>query len=135
VRSLWVYEAEADGMGHLVGRAEADGWSANTAADARGHMLYGPYATDIPAGAHTATFRMMIDNNTADTLRVVNLDVHDFARTSVLAQRAVYRDDFLSTFTYEDFTVSFTAAAGSELEFRIYWEDVAYIRVDRVTVR
>jgi hypothetical protein len=135
VRSVWVFEAEGPGMGHTVGRAEADGWSANTADDVRGHMLYGPYATDIPAGAHTATFRMMIDNNTADTLRVVNLDINDFARTTVLAQRAVNRPNFLSTFSYQDFDVSFTSAAASQLEFRVFWEDIAYIRVDRVTVR
>ncbi|MBN1772849.1 MAG: hypothetical protein JXB32_16380 [Deltaproteobacteria bacterium] len=130
------FEAESGSMGHVVGRAEADGWSANTAADGEGHLLYGPYTRDVPAGSRTATFRMMIDNNSADTLRVVNLDVHDFTTSTVLAQRGVRRNEFSGTMTYQDFAVSFTAPGGShELEFRIYWYDYAYIRVDRVTVR
>ena len=123
-------------MGHLVGRAEADGWSANTAADAAGHLLYGPYTRDVPAGSRSASFRMMIDNNSADTLRVVTLDVHDFTAGRVLAQREVRRTEFSGTMSYQEFAVSFSAPGGTnQLEFRVNWHDYAYIRVDRVTVR
>jgi len=130
------FEAESSAMGHIVGRAEADGWSANTAADGEGHLLYGPYTRDIPAGSRRAAFRMMIDNNTADTLRVVTLDVYDFTTNTVLAQRGVRRNEFSSTMTYQEFDVPFTAPGGpDQLEFRVDWHDYAYIRVDRVTVR
>ncbi|NMC71332.1 MAG: hypothetical protein GYA57_14875 [Myxococcales bacterium] len=130
------FEAESGAMGHIVGRAEADGWSANTAADSEGHMLYGPYTRDVPAGSRSAAFRMMIDNNSADTLRVVTLDVYDFTTTTVLAQRGVRRNEFSSTMTYQEFYVPFTAPGGSDqLEFRVLWHDYAYIRVDRVTIR
>jgi hypothetical protein len=135
VRVEWIFEAEGPGMGHTCGRAEADGWSAATADCEEGHMLYGPYATDIPAGAHAATFRMMVDNNTADDLRVVNLDVYDANRDDVLNERAVRRREFTGTWAYQDFAVSFTSASASRLEFRVYWDDVSYVRVDKVTVR
>jgi hypothetical protein len=56
----WVYQADGD-LSHIVGRADNGGWSANTAADPPGHLCYGPYATDIPAGANTVSFELMID--------------------------------------------------------------------------
>jgi hypothetical protein len=135
VRTAWLYEAEGPGMGHAIGRADEDGWSAATGPDSSDFMLYGPYATDIPAGAHSATWRLMVDNNSADTLRVVRLEVHDFARMSVLAQRWVTRDEFGAAWAYQDFPVAFTSAGGASLEFRIWWTDISYVRCDNVSVR
>jgi hypothetical protein len=77
----------------------------------------------------------MVDNNTADDLRVVNLDVYDANRDDVLNERAVRRREFTGTWAYQDFAVSFTSASASRLEFRVYWDDVSYVRVDKVTVR
>jgi hypothetical protein len=130
------FEAEGAGMGHLVGRAEADGWSANTAADGRGHLLYGPYTTAVPSGSRSAAFRMMVDNNSADSLVVVTLDVFDATAVRVLGERDVRRTEFTGTMSYQDFAVPFTAPGGAdELEFRVYWNDYSYVRIDRVTVR
>jgi hypothetical protein len=36
--------------------------------------------------------------------------------------------------TYQDFSVPFTARAGRRLEFRVFWTDISYVRVDRVVV-
>ncbi len=135
VRTSWVYEAEGPGMGHTVGFADEDGWAAATGSDYAEFMLYGPYATDIPAGAHSATWRLMVDNNTADTLNVVRLEVHDFARMSVLAQRWVRRNEFSASWVYQDFPVAFTSAGGASLEFRVWWTDISYVRSDNITVR
>jgi hypothetical protein len=124
-------------MGHNVGRRDGDGWSANTNDDAKGYMLFGPYTTDVPAGPRTATWRMMIDNNTADTLVVVRLEVNDHsAGENVIASRDVRRNQFSAAFQYQDFSLAFLApGADHQLEFRVYWNDYAYIKVDKVTVR
>ncbi|MFH1435484.1 MAG: hypothetical protein ABIJ56_07180 [Pseudomonadota bacterium] len=130
-----VFEAEGPGMGHNCGRAEADGWSASTGPDEEAHMLFGPYTTDVPGGSRTAVFRMMVDNNSADNLRVVRLDVQDFTTESVLSERAVHRMEFSAAFVYQDFSLSFIATSDHSLEFRVWWDDTSYVRIDRVTVR
>ena len=44
-----VYEAETAFL-HIVGRADADGWSAATDLDEPGHLVYGPYAENWTSG-------------------------------------------------------------------------------------
>lgn len=100
-----------------------------------GYLTYGPYATDYGSGPHTATFRMMVDNNTADNAEVATLDVYDAQRRQVLASRHVYRRDFTSAFGWQDFTLSFTNTSGSRLEFRTYWTDMSWLIVDKITVQ
>ena len=141
VRTSWVYEAEGAAMGHAIGRADADGWSANTAADARGYLAFGPYASEIPAGTYTASFRMMVDNNTADDGVVVRIEVNDFDGTAgtcgscVIATRDVRRMEFTGAMAYQDFALAFTNPGGHRLEFRTYWQDISYVREDRIEVR
>jgi hypothetical protein len=138
-RTRWVFEAERD-LSHGFGRADGDGWSAVTSRDSRGTMLYGPYTRDVPEGAATATFRLMVDNRSADNGVVVRLEVNDFdgARPDcgdcVVARREVRRMEWSSPMTYQDFSVPFTARAGRRLEFRVFWTDISYVRVDRVVV-
>jgi hypothetical protein len=78
---------------------------------------------------------MQVDNNTADTLYVVDLDVYDATAGATLADGRVRRTDFASTFTYQDFAIGFVSPGTHELEFRVHWNDYAYILIDRVTVR
>jgi hypothetical protein len=48
----------------------------------------------------------------------------------------VRRQEFSGVMSYQDFGVSFSApGAGHQLEFRVYWRDTSYVRVDKVTVR
>ncbi|MBI5511234.1 MAG: hypothetical protein HY903_20935 [Deltaproteobacteria bacterium] len=131
-----VFEAEGAGMGHVVGRAESGGWAAATALDAPGHMLFGPYTTAVTVGHHTATFRLLVDNNTADNLRVVRLEVYDYTANRMLgATRDVHRRDLSAAFQYQDFAVGFDVpTAGHQLEFRVYWDDTSYVKVDKVSV-
>lgn len=138
-RTRWVFEAERD-LAHGFGRADGDGWSAATGPDARGVMLYGPYTREIPAGAATATFRLMVDNRSADNGVVVRLEVNDFDGASpdcgdcVIASREVRRMEWSAPMTHQDFSVPFSASAGHRLELRVYWTDISYVRVDRVVV-
>lgn len=133
------FEAEGTQLGHNVGRADGTGylagWSANTAQDSAGHMVFGPYATNIPTGANTAYFNMMIDNNTADSDTVAVIDVRDATTGIELASKNIARTDFSATNTYMNFSLDFNNnTAGHSIEFRVWWTDKAYIRVDKISV-
>ncbi len=138
-RTRWVFEAET-ALAHGFGRADGDGWSAATGPDARGIWLYGPYTREIPSGAATATFRLMVDNRSADNTAVVRIEVNDFDGRApdcgdcVIASRDIRRMEFASPMTYQDFPLAFSAIAGHRLEFRVYWQDTSYVRADRVVV-
>lgn len=128
-------------MGHLVGRVEADGWSATTA-DRPERLVYGPYTRDIPAGRYDVAFRMMIDNNSADNAIVAHIDINDFdggrvlgCGNCIMASSDIRRMDFTNPHLYQVFVLSFTSPGPHRLEFRTAWTGRAYIREDRVTVR
>ena len=129
----WTFEAERD-LNHIVGRAEAEGWSATTALDPPGHLAYGPYTTGVTPGPRVASFRILIDV-VAGNDRVLTLDAYDAAASRVLARREVRRSELRAPMTWQELELPFTAAAGQRLELRVYWHDTAYTRLDRVTVR
>ena len=123
---------------HGVGRADSDGWSANTTQDNAGHLTYGPYTTAVSSGAQTASWEFAIDNATADNLVVAIVDVYNYSTNTVLGQRAIRRSEFTSTMTYQTFTVPFSMAPGSggqQVELRVWWADTAYLRLRNTTVR
>lgn len=130
----WVFEAERD-LNHNVGRAEGEGWSATTALDARGHMSFGPYTSAVAPGPRVASWRLLIDVVAATDHAVVTLDVFDAASGTTLARREVRRRTFQAPMAYQELELPFTAAAGQQLEFRVYWHDTSYVRLDRVSVR
>lgn len=130
----WQWTWDADELNHNVGAAEAGGWSANTNVDPPGHMVFGPYVDDLPAGPMTVSFQLMVDNHTADSLAVVTLDVFDATSSQVLASRAVTRDEFGASWTYEVKNLDFELVAGHQLEFRVYWHDISYVRVGTIAV-
>jgi hypothetical protein len=135
VPEVHVYEAESD-LEHAVGRADGDGWSAGTADDEPGHMAYGPYAADWGGGLATAVFDLMVDDNASDNGLVVTLDVYDATGDRVLVSREVRRRDFTDTMTYQGFSLEadLSGCAGHTMETRVYWHDIAYVRLDKVTV-
>lgn len=129
-----LYSATGSQLYHNVGRAESDGWSANTAADSAGHMIYGPYATDIPGGRREVIFKMLEDNNTANNDTVVILDVYDATAGQVLTSASVTRMQFLKANCWDVFNLSFNNTAGHSLEFRVWWTDKSYIKVNYIAV-
>jgi len=128
-----VYETEAQTF-HQNGRAEGDGWAVNTVQDKPGYLVYGPYTTAVPAGRRRAAFVLMIDNNSADNMPVVDVDVYAAVSGTVLASQRVTRKMFIGTLKYQVFTLDFDVVAGQNLEFRTYWHGIAYIRQDKVAV-
>ncbi|MDG0810466.1 DUF7402 domain-containing protein [Cohnella rhizosphaerae] len=129
-----VFEAEGAEAAHRIGRADGNGWSASWTLDNADHMVYGPYWNNVAAGSHYAVFRMMTDNNTANDDSVARIEVYDATTSAMLAQKTLTRKQFISTFTYLDFPLPFSSVAGHELEFRVYWLNVAYINVDKITL-
>ncbi|NJM54733.1 MAG: hypothetical protein HC841_01300 [Verrucomicrobiae bacterium] len=132
----WLYQAETH-LSHQVGRRDAEGWSAATALDGSGYLSYGPYTTSISPGARSATWRLLIDNHTANggTDTVATLDVFDANANRSLVTQNLRRGNFSQANAYQLFTLSFNALAGQRLEFRLHWKDRAYIRQDYVRVR
>jgi hypothetical protein len=100
----FVYQAEAD-LAHNVGRADADGWSANATDDGAGHMACGPYATDWGGGDAQAVFELMVDDASRDDLVVATLDVHDATAGEVLATREVRRRELVEPWRYRSFAL------------------------------
>ncbi len=131
------YQPEYDEqMAKQVGRRDGAGRSATVALDATGYLTYGPYLTRLPVGAYQVTWRMLIDNNTADNASIVTLDVYNTDTSQVLASQTVTRQQFASANVYQNFVMSFNyATTGQRLEFRTYWLDTAYLKLDYVDVR
>jgi hypothetical protein len=125
--------------GVRVGRAENGGWAANSATDPEGFLQYGPYTTTVPPGDHVATWTLMVDNNTADDLPIVRLEVVDAAAgEKILASRVLTRKQWVAADQYQSFSLPFTldnASASHPLEFRVYWYDHANVREQDVSIK
>lgn len=129
------YEAEGSEVSHTVGRADGDGWSASTALDSAGFMIYGPYQK-APEGSRSIVYRMMIDNNTANNDDVATIDVRDANTGTVLTQQTITRDMFYQSGVSQDFILNFSGANSTDnLEYRVYWNGTAFINVDKIMVR
>src|SRR5206468_2952156 len=106
------WQAEGASLGHKTGRLETDGWLCQVGVDAANDfMVYGPYDATVPAGANTAQFRTMIDDNTANDDPVVKLDVNDSTAGKVLASTTVTRKQFPVAATYTTLSLPFTLPA------------------------
>jgi hypothetical protein len=132
--TLLTFQAESN-LSHQIGRQDGDGWSVNVRDTPSRYMCYGPYTTSVPSGNRTATYRMLLDNVTADNNRILTLDVYNATTGVVLARRDVRRLEFSSAFTYQDFTLNFNAPSGNQLEFRTFWHGSSYAKQDKVTIR
>ncbi|GLX70959.1 GxGYxYP domain-containing protein [Paenibacillus glycanilyticus] len=132
--SEYRFDAEGNKVKHDTGRLESSGWLAQTSIDAPNKlMVYGPYATDIPAGANQAYFDMITDNNTANDDLIVTVDVRDNTTGEVLASRDITRKQWTKVGSYERFTLDYNnPSTGHELEFRVFWYGRAYTKVDAV---
>ena len=130
-----VYSMSAD-LAHAVGRADGDGWSASTAADQAGALVYGPYATDWGGGSAQAVFAIQIDDVNSDDLVVATVDINDATADQVLAARELRRRDFRHPLESERFAVDADLAGreGHHMEARLWWKDIAFLRVDSLAV-
>jgi hypothetical protein len=129
-----VSEAEGSETFHKVGKLDGDGWSASIAQDNAGYLAHGPYAINIPSGKIAVTYRMMSDSITSSQ-KVVTIDVYDANSQKVLGTRDILCKEFYKSRAYQDFTISVDNPANSRLEFRVYWYDISYVKIDKIIER
>jgi hypothetical protein len=130
-----VIEAESSGW-HGIGHAESDGWSADPSTDSTGHLIYGPYVTDLRPGPNTAKFTMLIGDTTGPAYNVATIGVWNVTKNRMEGSRTVYRNEWNAANTYQDFQFDFqNYTPGDELSFLLYWYGgVTYLKLDKITV-
>jgi len=128
--------AIATELSHAIGRADGAAWSATTAADPAGALVYGPYATDWGGGSAQAVFELAVDDVTADNGIVATIDINDATADEVLASRDLRRRDFRRPQEAARFAidVDLGGRSGHSMEARVWWKDISYLRVDSLVV-
>ncbi len=124
---------QSAGIGHVTGRLEADGgWSTNVN-DPHDYVQYGPYSTAIPVGDNIATWKVMLDNTTADNGLVFRLEAVDATTGgTILTQRDIRRLEFKQPNRYEYISLPFTldpSRAGHAIELRMWAYGNSYIKI------
>lgn len=130
------YAANGASEGHETGHDAGDGWICRRGVDTPGkHMVYGPYDTSLPTGAHVANFTMKVDDNTADNSEVCIIDVNDATTDTIIATQTVARQAFTTTNTYQTFNLPFNIpTAGNRMEFRVLWSGASTLEVRDISI-
>src|SRR5581483_9148247 len=126
------WNAQDSSLGHVLGRADGDGWSVNVSQDTfGGWMQYGPYTTTVQPGNNVAVWNLMVDNNTNDNNGIVVIDVNDATTQTRITSQIVTRMQFNTPMTYQTFALPFTvdpSLAGHQWEFRVWWIGWSYTK-------
>lgn len=125
---------QAQSLPHVIGYADAGGWAADVSI-APGYLTYGPYTAAIPTGARVGTWRLLIDILNTDDSLIATLDVWDATAGQQLASRNVTRQQWAAGQAYQVFELPFTldaSRAGHAIELRTYYQNHAYLRVEKV---
>ena len=104
---------------HSTGMATGTLAWACSPASAPGLMQYGPYLSSLPAGRHTAHFRMAVSALSTSGSNLVSLAVTQNGGT--IASANVTWNSFSSANSLQDFPLAFTNVANDLLEFRVNW--------------
>jgi LPXTG-motif cell wall-anchored protein len=119
---------------HKIGSGGATGWSASTATDNPGFMIYGPYVTYADTTERLASFRLLTDSIKNHPKASVVLQVQDATDDTTVTSFEVYRDRLAAPYKYTTFNLTFTPVVGHEYEYRVYWRDNTYVRVSTIAV-
>jgi YD repeat-containing protein len=126
---------EAENMSHDTGHPDADGWAVGVNERTNAYAVWGPHTTNVPVGARTALWNMMIDVNGPDAFPIIRVDVYDATAGRVLAVRDIPRNGWAQRGVYQTFSLPFTldrAAEGHAIEIRALYIGFAYVRIDKV---
>jgi hypothetical protein len=83
----------------------------------------------VGQGDYRVVWTLFVDNNSADDLNILDLDVNDATSNSILTTLTVTREMFQTPFGPQNFTAYFKLSAGSplpQLEFRVYYHCCVY---------
>jgi hypothetical protein len=119
---------------HQIGSATSSTswgvWTSNPS----GFMTYGPYTSLFRNGTFKASFKLRLDNVSADDMIIGYVDVYDSASQQLLGRRAFRRREFNAPMTYQDIDLTFTAGNSSVLEFRVFYYSGSYLEHAQTTV-
>lgn len=133
----YYWQAEnASLISHITGSATGDGWKSVPGTDsADTYMIYGPYASYVPAGDQYAIYRMKIDQTAGNANDIVaQIDVNDYTTGTIVASEDVHRGDFQAGNTYQTFYAHYIQQDGHSMEYRVRWKGNATVTVDYVGV-
>lgn len=109
---------------HGIGHAGAEGDWAVSQSDPPNHLMQEGPDVPMPLGDNIATWKLWIDDNTADTVKMVRLEVVDVdAGDAVLSQRDLRRNAWAHARRYEYFSVPFRLdplRAGHRIALRVW---------------
>jgi predicted alpha-1,6-mannanase (GH76 family) len=111
-------------FGHEVGAGSGTlAWTCRST-NAAGFMQTGPYLRSLAPGAHTAYFRMVVDATNRVPTKLVQLDVRESNKGTVLASRGIMWSEFGAPAESQTFGLAFTNTIEDEpLEFRVHWDN------------
>lgn len=120
---------------HAVGSASGVEWSAGVGQT--GHMLFGPYVTDLPDANLAAVFRVSADAPQPTVTNSLNLDVFDATSGEVLGSRVVTSRNLFANGQPRDFSINFSLAnrTNHAIEFRVWTYGADAVKVNRVFVQ
>lgn len=109
---------------HQIGKPiNSSFWQATTEDSTNKFLSYGPYTKDWNTTSPSRVdFHLGIDNNSADRLTVLTVDVHDADTDEILTSRNISRHDFdKDENQLQIFSLYFSTTIGHQLEFRVYY--------------
>jgi hypothetical protein len=112
----------AANLAHDLGQLDGlNAWCADPVRNhASGFITRGVNVRELPAGPHTATFELKVDNFNWDHSTVATVSVVDVDTGEIRATRDLARNDFPTTL-YQGVVLKFSALAGRRYDFRTYW--------------
>lgn len=101
------------------------GWKVTVQDPSERFLTYGPYTRDWNTTAPSKVdFYLGVDNNVADELILVTVDVNDAYMNRTLTSREISRHDFgYGNIQSQIFSLYFTSTIGHQLEFRVFYHD------------
>lgn len=108
------------GQAHLDNMNNQDGWGVDPALNTAGYMQYGPSDSGRD-GTYRVVWQLKIDNNTVDNAKIATIATWTNNGFTQTGARDIYRKDFVSPNTYQDFAMNFVATPGFGSGYTVYW--------------
>ncbi|MEJ2411204.1 MAG: hypothetical protein P8Y58_17480, partial [Novosphingobium sp.] len=115
---IGIWNANAPQTFHASGTANGTGWQI-PATGGYSTLTYGPYVSGLPAGHLNATFVLMVDNNTHDNNKLIDIDVYRNSDHRTFAKTTITRRQFNAANVLQRFTLPFEYDGQGQLEFRV----------------
>ncbi len=130
------YEAEEAPLEHSTGAAVEGGWQAKHGRDFLQHMVYGPYATDLPSEELVARFRWRLDAvgpKAPQPLLGFEVTSEQMEKQGWPMQVALVGSGDATTGAWRETDIVFWPhPAPGAMQFRVHWKGGCDATVDRI---